>query len=404
MFGRGRWCVIMCLVALLCGCKSNENNGGSTLSLLAQILKGKVSLANVAAYELFDNGVKGRMVGDGQTDDDGNVTLALSGLTSRYVLLTGSGGVIDDPFSGSQITIPPNWPLCAIVDTDGDLSRRYQVNPATTWVTKRTEELARQPDVDLNEAYRNADLNLRNKFELSAPIESIVARDLQESQSQIDDGTEVGFLSAILCEYAASNSRNVFELTWLLGTDLRDGDLDGSYANTPIEWIIGGSLDEDIWSVGLKGAFDNYIVSGLNVNNYTANDTGIDDALVNDDDLDDIPSFLRIWPRYVLITGYDSADMSFITVMPLTSMFTVPNATGGTGSFFYLPIGSHQPIPFAYFSDTLNQVDATGGYEFQDNGGSSFGGVSQDGGAGVSSPGQENHDLDQIAIQFQLLF
>jgi len=294
------WCV--CIGLLLgSGCSSGGGSGDpdTDLRILAQLFKGKISFGNLAAYEFSDNGVKGRMVGEGQADADGNIALDLSGVGTRYVLLAGFGGSLDDPFAGSSVSIPAIHPLCAIVDTTGDLSMRYQLNPMTTWVAKRTEELARQPDVDVGAAWRNADLGLRYRFGIDSPIGETPARDVLQTQSIIDGGTTIGLFDAIICEYAASMSRNPFEVVDLLGADARDGEFDGAYFGTALRWDLGGELGADIWSVGLAAAYTNYLASGFNVNGYTADDFELDEDLADSTGLPRAPAYLRTWPRYL---------------------------------------------------------------------------------------------------------
>ena len=307
---RGLSYVLALLVGAGCSGGGGSGDPEADLILLARLFKGQISLANVAAYELSANGVKGRMLDEGQTDSDGNIRLNLSTPDSGFVLLAGWGGVVNDPFSGNTITIPATDPLCAIVDTNGDLSLRYQINPFTTWVSKRTEEEARRADTDLAQAYRNSDLAIRYKFGLGNEIATIDVRDLLQTQSAVDDGTELGFLDVAICEYAAKNSLNPFEVGNKLGVDMRDGLLDGAYRGTPVRWSTGSPLPVNIWEDALPQAIDNFNLNmSFNVNGYDANDTAVDEALASGIGLRFAPGSLRIEPRYVVKGGTTTFDI-----------------------------------------------------------------------------------------------
>jgi hypothetical protein len=105
-----------------------------------------------------------------------------------------------------------------------------------------------------------------------------------------------------------------------------------------------------------------------------------------------------------LIQGFDMPDASFVTTLPLTSMFTVPNSQRGVGSFLYYPFDATYARPFVYFSDNLAQVDAMGGFKFTDQSGIWYGGISEGSTGSVLSPGDEDEAPFQVGIQFQINF
>jgi hypothetical protein len=105
-----------------------------------------------------------------------------------------------------------------------------------------------------------------------------------------------------------------------------------------------------------------------------------------------------------MIRGFDNPNESFVTILPVTNMFTVPGAQRGVGSYFYYPFNAMHPIPFVYFSDNVGQTDATGGFTFTDQTGIWYGGINEGSGTSVVSPGDEGADPFMIGIQMQLNF
>ncbi|MEM8885423.1 MAG: IPT/TIG domain-containing protein, partial [Planctomycetota bacterium] len=312
----GQWSALLCVLVLAaCGGGGSGPGGSPTIEdvILAKAFKGQIQLPNFAAYELLDNGAPGRMVGSGQGDSNGDISLTIRDYSTRYVLLSAWGGQLNDPFAGSTVSIPAEFPICAIVDTQGDLGLRYELNFATTMVSKRTEQLARFPDIRVGEAYENADSAIQNRFGFGGMIATTGSRDVLTTQPLIDDATINGFLAAVICEFAAINLQNPFELMYLLANDVQDGALDGAYLGNELRFGNGNELGSDVWTSGLSTALDNFFASGFNVNGYTTGDTQLDELLASNEELAPTPWNLRTWPRYfergadstIEINGFD---------------------------------------------------------------------------------------------------
>lgn len=238
--------------------------------LTGSVVKGPVSSATVNFFALNSDGTKGALIGNANTDSNGNFTVYLTATPQGPILAEASGGSYVNEISGFTETLLSTDRLTAVLPAGTTVAA---VTPLTHMAATRTRVLA-AAGMPVATAVNAANIGVAQQYQLLDIIGTLpvaINNAAQIATASLEQ-RRYGLVLAGITKVAADLNVRPIDLAQAFATDMEDGILDGLGDNPiPIPTISGPVIymppGTAIQSV--QGAINLLISSGNSVINMS---------------------------------------------------------------------------------------------------------------------------------------
>ncbi len=239
-----RYCFLICLILIFCGCGSKKKD---KVEQLGFVVKGPVQNSKIEVYELRGSPLIRRdRVDSSRTGTEGSFSLQIDKEYRGYLLYEAIGGIYDDELTGNIVsTEKAQYPLSAIVSKQSDDLPNIYLTPFTTLKVLLATDSINQFNIQSfmeSEAFINRLFGFRDlgSVEFKQPVLSSIKTS--------SPGT-VPFDSFLMAKHLATFSQlstqestdgllDSMDAVNFFHLDILDGDWDGLIGNSGVDSFL----------------------------------------------------------------------------------------------------------------------------------------------------------------------
>lgn len=277
-----KYLALSCLgifAVILAGCGSSGGDPEQSLNglITGSAIKGPVKNADISAFSINMDGMKGDLIGSAHTDSEGSFSIMV-GDHSGPVLLEMSGGQYTDEATGNMMKVSQGDIMTSAVPslTSGETMDEVHITPLTSMAQAMAQYM---PGGMTKDNITSAHDAVGVYFDVSDilhvhPMNPLMNDAVSESdQDMIHYGIALGAISM----YAQNMSIDTCAVVTSFMDDVSDGQMDGMMGGSNIMMsggMMGGSMMMPVTAgtSGLADAMEDYIYSPMNRSGVTLND------------------------------------------------------------------------------------------------------------------------------------
>jgi hypothetical protein len=282
-----KYLALACLgvfAVVLAGCGSSGGSAEQSVNGLinGSAIKGPVANADISAFSIGMNGIKGDLIGSAHTDNEGNFSIMV-GTHSGPVLVEMSGGHYTDEATGTIMNVSQGDIMTSVVPlfTSGEMMDKVHITPLTSMAQTLAQNM---PGGMTEDNIANAHNAVGMHFSVSDilhvhPIDPLMHNSGTESNQ---DMIHYGMALAAMSEYAKSMNLDTCSVVTSFMDDISDGQLDGMMNGSGIMMrggmmgggMMGGNtmMPVNAGTGGLSDAMEDFVHSLMNRSGVTFQD------------------------------------------------------------------------------------------------------------------------------------
>jgi hypothetical protein len=269
---------------VLAGCGSSGGDTEQSVNgiIAGSAIKGPVADADISAFSIGMDGIKGELIGSAHTNNYGNFSIMV-GSHSGPVLLDMSGGHYTDEATGTIMNVSQGNIMTSAIPsfTSGEMMDEIHITPLTSMAQTLAQEMLGGMTAD---NIANAHNAVGTHFKISDilhvhPMDPLMNNSGTESNQ---DMINYGMALAAMSEYAKSMNLDTCYVVTYFMDDISDGQLDGMMNGSGImmrDGMMGGGMmgDSTMMPVnagteGLSDAMEDFVHSSMNRSGVTFQD------------------------------------------------------------------------------------------------------------------------------------
>lgn len=263
------------LTVVIAGCGSSGGDKEQSVNglITGSAIKGPVANADISAFSIGMDGMKGDLIGSAHTDNEGNFSIMV-GDHSGPVFLEMSGGHYMDEATGTMMNVSQEDTMTSVIPSfsSGEMMDEVHITPLTSMAQVMAQNM---PDGMTGENITRAHNAVGMYFDVSDILHTHPMNPLNNDAGTVSDQDMVhyGMALAAISSYAQTMGIDTCVVVTSFMNDVSDGQMDGMIEGSGIMMRGGGMMmPANAGTVGLADAMEEFIHSPMNRSGVTFQD------------------------------------------------------------------------------------------------------------------------------------